>query len=261
MDSGVLYISADDKYLTEAKRSAQSVKNQMPDTPTAIITETSSPGGVFDVVIERDDLKSSVVDKSDHIHRTPFDRTLYLDTDTYVTQPLDDIFDVLDHYDIATALEKGEHYDIALPPSVAHRQGGVIAFNNTQAVMELFELWRKIYYRQRQEGHISDQPPLTKAVLESGVSIHTLPVEDNCLIYYGERLEGDVRIVHGHGNLPEYARILNSSSQHRIFSSLFDNKIAFVDSSSLNYLELMYYSLKVDGVRATIERIQKALEQ
>jgi len=259
MDSGILYISADDSYLTEAKQSAQSVKSQMPDTPTAIITDTSSPGSMFDVVIERDDLTSSVVVKSNHIHRTPFNRTLYLDTDTYVTQPLDDIFDILDHYDIATALEKGEHYDIGLPPSVAHRQGGVIAFKDTQRVTELFELWREIYARQREEGHMSDQPPLTKAVLESGVSIHTLPVEDNCLIYSGERLEGDVRIVHGHDELAELARALNNSSRHRIFSSLFDNKIIFVDHDSLNHIELVYYSLKMDGLRTTIKRIGRAL--
>lgn len=258
MDSGILYISADDSYLSEAKQSAQSVKNQMPDTPTAIITDTASPGSMFDIVIERDDLNSSVVDKSDHIHRTPFNRTLYLDTDTYVTQPLDDIFDILDYYDIATA-STGEHYDIGLPPSVPHRQGGVIAFKDTQAVMELFELWREIYARQREKGRMSDQPPLTKAVLESGVSVHTLPVEDNCLIYLGDRLGGDVRIIHGHDDLAEYDRILNNSSRDRVFSSVLDNRIIFVDHDSLNHIERLYYSLKTDGLRTTIKRIGRKL--
>lgn len=261
MDRGVLYISADDAYLDEAMQSAQSVNKHMPDIPTAIITNTSSPGDMFDTVIKRNDLRSSVVDKSDHIHRTPFQRTLYLDTDTYVAQPLDDIFDILDHYDIATALEKGEHYDIGLPPSVAHRQGGVIAFKDNQKVGELFELWREIYARQRQEGHMSDQPPLTEAVLESGVSIHTLPVEDNCLIYYGERLEGEVRIVHGHEQLSKYAYKLNAESRHRIFTSLFENKIEFVDSDSLNHVELLYYSFKLDGVRETISRVARVLRR
>lgn len=259
MEKGILYISSDDEYLSEAIRSAHSVSQVMPELPIAIITDTSSPGGVFDIVIERNDLESSVVDKCQQIHRTPFQKTLYLDTDTYVARPLEDIFDLLSNYDLITGLEKGRHYDIGLPPSVPHRQGGVIGFDDNQRVSQFFEFWRNIYAEQREKGRMSDQPPLTKAVIQSDVRVHTLPVEDNCLIYYGERLEGPVRIIHGHDDLAKHARKLNEKTTHRIFLSLFDNRIIFGDTESLNPIELFYHSLVLDGFQQTTKRIVKKL--
>jgi hypothetical protein len=256
MSRGILYICADDEYLNEARSSARSAADQMDDTPIAIITDADSPGDVFDIVIQRDDLQSSVVDKSDHIHRTPFERTLYIDTDTYVAAPVHDIFDVLDHADIATALAANRHYDIGLPQAVPHRQGGVIAFRDNDAVQNAFKRWREIYADQRDQGQISDQPPLTKALTGCDATVQTLSVEDNCLVYYGERVQGAVRIVHGHKDLKRRAEKLNKITRRRVFTSILDSEVVFVDQESLTRPEMVYWSVRSDGVLATVQRIK-----
>ena len=52
MEEGLLYISADDAYLDDARESAQSAKAVMPETPIGIITDSDTPGDMFDVVVE-----------------------------------------------------------------------------------------------------------------------------------------------------------------------------------------------------------------
>lgn len=259
MSQGILYVCADDQYLDEAQDSARSVADHMDRIPIAIITDTDSPGDVFDIVIERDDLQSSVVDKSNHIHRTPFDQTLYLDTDTYVTAPVHDIFDTLDHADIATALAANRHYDIGLPQAVPHRQGGVIAFHDNDAVRGAFNYWREIYAGQRNQGRMSDQPPLTKALVESNTTVQTLSVEDNCLVYYGDRIQDTVRIIHGHKDLKRRAEKLNKITRSRVFTSILDSEVVFVDRKSLTRPEVVWWSVRSDGVLTTVGRIKNQL--
>ncbi len=104
---GVVYVATGEKFVTEALISVRSVKKQMPGLPIALFTDLQDlvghpPEGV-DAVFHLTQVTNSCLDKMYPLVDSPYDRTLFLDTDTYLCDRVDELFDVLDHYDIAAA--------------------------------------------------------------------------------------------------------------------------------------------------------------
>src|SRR5262245_8759959 len=89
---GVLYIATGSRYLAEAEHSVRSVKRMSPDVPVAIISDHLPSCDLFDVRQELPNPEYSFIDKIAALTRTPFERTLFLDTDTFAIAPLDEIF-------------------------------------------------------------------------------------------------------------------------------------------------------------------------
>jgi alpha-N-acetylglucosamine transferase len=83
----------------------------------SIRTDSDVSERVFDEVVVRD-VQKEFADKPTFFAETPFRKTLYLDTDTYVTTPVDDVFELLDSYRIAAAIapNRATHW---LPSQIA----------------------------------------------------------------------------------------------------------------------------------------------
>src|SRR5688572_13104221 len=107
-DCGVLYIVSGVEHINLAIRSAQSVKKTNPNMPIHLFADIEKQNFQFD---EQANLFTSWENipnphsrsKVDYMARTPFERTLYLDTDTRVICDLTDVFNLLDQFDIALA--------------------------------------------------------------------------------------------------------------------------------------------------------------
>jgi hypothetical protein len=236
MERGAVYVAVGDRYRQEAADSAKSLKAQMPGLPVALFTDEegdASALGPFDVVAEMDEVAGNRLDKIRHLDRAPFERALFLDTDTYVCAPLDDVFALLDRFDIAlahAARRTHEHYPPlpGVPDAFPEFNSGVIAFRNAPGAGAAFAAWADLYvralgsawYRRHRETRpftLQDQHHLRKALYESDLRIATLPPEYNCRLMPGF-VNGPVRVVHGrHSDLPAVARRLNSTSSRRLF--------------------------------------------
>lgn len=133
----------------------------------------------------------------------------------------------------------------------------MIAFKLNDTVRDLLERWRTIFAEARKRGEFSDQPPLTRATIESDATVQTLPVEDNCLTYYGERLQGPVRIVHGHrpDRLAEVASELNRTERNRVFRSHLGLHVEFVDSESMTRIEGILFSFRNERIYILLRRV------
>ena len=96
---GVLYIAVGEAYVAEARQSAASVKAVMPDVPVTLITSRPQPGTIFDrvIAITQNDYRST--DRARLLLLSPYERTLFLDTDTYVCAPVDELFTLLEKAD------------------------------------------------------------------------------------------------------------------------------------------------------------------
>ncbi|MFC1830915.1 hypothetical protein ACFL0S_02710, partial [Thermodesulfobacteriota bacterium] len=101
---GVVYIATGEKFVEEALISAQSVRKCMPEMAIVLFTDLAelvdNPPEPVNSVVLLSDVRKSCLDKMYPLLDTPFDRTLFLDTDTYVCDRIDELFEVLDHYDI-----------------------------------------------------------------------------------------------------------------------------------------------------------------
>lgn len=221
-DRGILYVASGKTYKAEALRSAHRIGN-ISDYNLALVTDSCSSVdlSVFDTTIELD-LDQSWGCKPEAIAETPFEHTLYLDTDTYVVDrsALVDLFDLLDNgIELAAAHDThltAEHFynissETTVPPTYPWYNTGVLAFNSDET-MELLESWAAYQRKfETQSPGINDQEAFRHAVYELGCSPHVLPCEYNYRVPFFGVLRGRARILHGSGsNYEEIAAKVNS---------------------------------------------------
>jgi len=97
-DKGILYIATGDDFVKEAEISAQSVSKAMPNIPIAIATD-ARPEYKFDHVVNISKPHYGFQDKITQMSRSPFDKTLYLDTDVFVNTDVNEVFELLNEFE------------------------------------------------------------------------------------------------------------------------------------------------------------------
>lgn len=200
---GVLYIAAGDAHTTAAVRSAESVRRTNPDLSIHIFTDsgrTVDPVFTSHGPIGDGHYRSKV----DYVGRTPFHKTLYLDSDTRVLVNIEEVFDMLDHFDIALAHAHRRNHQNTLqewtrpiPYSFPQLNGGVIAYRRTPAVDALLEDWKNAFHSA---GFKKDQVTLRQLLYESDLRINVLPPEYNVryqkTLWTWKRKEAEPKILH-----------------------------------------------------------------
>jgi len=183
-DQGVLYVATGDQYIEEATFSASILKKIMSEIPTCLITDEAVAHPIFDQVItigKPTDVKRF---KIDAMSRSPFTKTIFLDTDCYVCKDISELFDALKSYDIAATWGSSLanlHPD--MPDYLYGYNTGVIAFRDDALCNKFFDDWLTIYERYRtipitesnKQILDGDQPAFHEAVLTSRAKILTLP--------------------------------------------------------------------------------------
>lgn len=227
-DKGIVYIATGTKYVDEAVVSARSAKEHMPDIQITIFTDSAIRkddfGGLFDTVIAMSDPDGSCRDKIRPLIDTPYDKTLFLDTDTFVCCPVYDIFEMLNQFDIALAHAPDRYqYDLPdLPECFTELNSGVIAYRRNAGVIELLKQWETTFYEMLDNDAKShrDQHSLRDTLYRSDVRFFVLPPEYNfrtiCPNFAGKHCM--VKILHGrHTDLSKVAARLNRSVRARVF--------------------------------------------
>lgn len=231
-ECGGLYIASGREHVEEAVESARSLRATMPDLSRTLIG-THDPGvGVFDDVKLMDDPEYGFGDTVYYTPDSPYERTLYLDTDTYIHHPVWEVFELLDRFDLAATHGGygrrrwlGERVGDALEPlpvpdAFSEFNSGVVAYRDTDRTRAFFERWEEIYVQHREReleegGDVGDQPALMQAVYETSVRVATLQNGYNCRVPRANYLNTPVKIVHGDVDNPaEIARRLNQREEY-----------------------------------------------
>jgi len=274
-DRGIFYIATGDQFVAEAERSAQSVRNALPEVPIAIATDVE-PDFEFDHVIEIDDPDYSFTDQIANLHLSPFDRTLHLDTDIYMDVSAGELFDVLDRFDIAVAHNHNRSaYDPpGVPNSFPEYNTGVVVYNNNDVIRAFTESWDKVYDQLYDGSNPQNQPSFRKALYESNLRIATLPPEYNLMLRYPGHAIGEVKLFHGrlldidtpgagkHTDVEKAAEKINASTTHRVFTQLGGITIHSNNTSnSINRIRMGIWRHGIIGAcRRGISKISKRLE-
>lgn len=223
VDKGIVYIAFGDKHVKEAMTSAKSVKNHVPNIPITIYTNLDlATGDCFDAVEKvtpTDDVKEC---KMAYLSKTPYEHTLFLDTDTYVCGDISELFLLLNQFDLALAHTPGRdqipYFNLGIPTCYPEFNSGVILFNRQCIEEKLFSDWLRFYRDLRGVKNI-DQPSLRKAVYYSKLRVATLTPEYNCRLPVPTYLKNQVKIIHGRCNdFMKVENMINRFTGMRIFN-------------------------------------------
>lgn len=218
---GFVYVATGDHFVGEAAVSAQSVKAHNPE-PVCLITDQPCANPVFDHVILRPDLRRDVSAKL-AMDACPFERFIFLDTDTYIAAPLGELFDVLDAFDLAVpAALGGYHYELpGCSPAFREHSTNVIAMKRGPALEAFMVRWRQ-YFAEYENvmGREWDQRSFRRAAYETvNLRLCSLGDEYSLSPYPGGLLCRDVRIFHGRppAALREMERETNRRAGYRVY--------------------------------------------
>lgn len=207
LTKGFLYVVIGQKYHQEVLVSVRSLRKQT-QLPIAIITDDATfKSEWFDIIIHEPALYRGYGTKIPGMMRSPFsDKTVFIDTDTFVADNVDGIFDLLDYFQFAMSLDLVGHSEMFIrsvrPDFKLRLEGvlhefhtGVIGYRNGDSrVMEYLAHWDRVH---RELGFKSDMPSFREAFLDLPVSIGILPNEFN---FYGTATGAvafnKVRILH-----------------------------------------------------------------
>jgi len=157
--------------------------------------------------------------------RSPFEKTLHLDTDTYIATDCSDVFEALDLFEVGVVHDpwRSDLKVETLPQSLPTLNGGVIAYRRTPAVIEMLESWPRIHQEKFAAHTKQNQPSLREAVYRSKARVLILPPEYNLRVWHPVVIGGfaKVRILHDRRNdLAKLAALLNSGHKPRFFGRI-----------------------------------------
>ncbi|MEO0759417.1 MAG: hypothetical protein AAFY78_21375 [Cyanobacteria bacterium J06648_16] len=229
---GYLYVASGDRFVREAMNSAQSLRNVDETANITLVTDKAVDSELFDHVIVRpanpQTYKHGLLYKVAHIYQaSPYDETLFLDSDTYICERCDHLFDLLEFFDVAIApdptdVNRARPSESAKPLKATDIYNtGVILFKKNQRNAELFGRWLELYQRKLDQGTVgreNDQTSFMEAWLPSAAKIYVLSQAWNARTPFFFTLNQSVKIIHGrHKDIEAIRAKLNKPhpSRHR----------------------------------------------
>jgi hypothetical protein len=275
---GVIYIATGERHVAEALVSAKSLKTHMPHVAVTLYTDQSVVASDVDDVVAF--AADGYLSRIPVLEGSPYERTLFLDSDTYVCGDLAGLFTLLDEFDIALAHSPTRAiYEVeGIPDSFPEFNAGVIAYRRSARVKAALRDWADRFARfqeQRGRGEIRwlrpegkriythDQGALRAALYRSRLRIATLPPEYNCRFTEPGIVDGPVQILHGRGpDLAEVAAAFNATTARRGYEQraghLRVTRYPEPDSDAYS-LGNIRYTLRRRGVRWTAEAAVRRL--
>jgi hypothetical protein len=275
--TGFLYIATGEDYIEEARISAQTVDKHHPDIPICLMTDQDVTDAIFDKVIILDDPAYGFQDQIYNLDRTPFSRTIYLDTDIYADDSIEDVFDILDQFDMAVAYNHdGKAWPVSdVPQSFPEFNTGVVAYRLSNEFLDFLSLWEEIYVSKREEdGTMRNQPTFRQAVYESDIRYATLRQEYNCAFWTPGFAVGKVKLFHGrlqsvdgpgageYFNAETAVDIINQTEEPRVYTQLGGISIhtnrtdSLLHQARLSYRKHGLKHVIVEGIKFFRDKIQ-----
>jgi len=274
---GVIYYAVGEKYLTEATESAESLKSNN-NIHVTLFTDQNPESNIFDNVIEVESKGSPFLDRIKCFLQSPYEKTLYMDTDTIVAGDIGPIFEMLNRFDIVARLDPfrntaGEHWgddqtNINVPQAFPEYQCGVFGYRDADCIKDLFIMWEE-RYSEVVETDLIDQPFFREAVYHTDVHIGTLPSEYNLLVNNMNCLQNEAVIFHFNGGyskdvtLPIIGTATKSQVMDKINSSYPSRRVVYpsrlgrtkvLPEPKKSLLLKLYRSLITDGVEQTVKK-------
>ncbi len=241
MKQGYVYIAyKKDRYFKQAVVSAMSLKKVDPDAHVTLFTDLDKKAECFDDYRDlneprADQTHDNVFEKKFlNIHRTPYERTFLVDTDTYFLDNCRGLFQLLDHYHFCLTPAnaympiKGLREPYEPIEGLVPYNSGILLFRGSMEVSSVFQLTYK-YFIERRWIHRTKRFDIyfTLALAQSPVKVYSLPNIFNARIGSHIALNGPVKILHAAGQgyvAPEIYEEVGEAINQRITGRYWDPK-------------------------------------
>lgn len=232
MEKGYIYVATGLKYIQEGEQSARTLKEVAPHAHITLITNEPYTSTVFDEVKvinytnkDKDDRKEGYLFKVIGFLESPYEKTIFLDTDTFLCDGLDDVFGMLDFFDVLVC---HDYYDKALVKYEGQPVAGFypyntgfVGFKKSERTMAFLKIWEEVYSKEF-DDFWGDQHAFMKALLLGDVKLHVLSSIYNFRFLNNVAILKDekVKMVHGRCSMAEFRTIeheLNKDTDQRVW--------------------------------------------
>ncbi len=230
MKRGILYIATGKSFVEEASKSRLSLKQTDPDLPACLITDKESASieaaKNFDTVQIIDNPTYTWQDKLIPLKNSPYEQTLFLDTDTLVIDSVEEMFETLDHFEIGYAhasFRAWNDYNFGVPISFAEPNSGMILYKKSERFDNFVDAWFERYVKQVKDENGKygpDQPTFRYSLYVSDLRLVVFPPEYNWRTIFPGYVGGaaKAKILHGREpTLSHAAKKINASNKPRVF--------------------------------------------
>ncbi|MEM6963162.1 MAG: putative nucleotide-diphospho-sugar transferase [Bacteroidota bacterium] len=228
MKTGYLYIATGEKYINEALRSLRSLKQVVPHAHATLITNEEVTVTAFDAVqvvafesSASEDWKQGILYKVLGLQASPYQKTFFVDTDTYFTSSCHHLFDLVEYYDLLICQDQARNPKVVVNDATVEGyeafNTGVMVYQNNATIKALFKKWLEVY-KEKFKIYPHDQPPLMEALLYVNAKIYALPLEYNFRFGFYGYLRDEVKIIHGRPqSFKTYAQAINRAPIARVW--------------------------------------------
>jgi len=188
MSKGYIYIVSNSvggnrkiNYINEAIFSAKSLRKVEPNANICLFTNKEIENDVFSEIKIVD---MSLRCKQYYLDKSPYEKTIYIDSDTYINHNIEDMFVILDKYDIIACNDYARKRTFPIPEymnipyAFSEINGGILGYKKNKNFDTFLNLW-KLYYEKYKSITEYDQPSLRIALWESNINLYILPIEYN----------------------------------------------------------------------------------
>jgi hypothetical protein len=196
---GAVYVAFGQKYVDEAAASATSLRTHNPNLPICLISDSREAVHNFDTHVYAERQSPAIRGKLE-IFKSPFERSLFLDSDTLVFAPLDEVFELLEAFDMVFQQDSsGYHYKLdGVPHAFPEPSTAVLGFRKSVKMDRFAASWAKYFDAYTSiMGREWDQRSFRHAIYTSDLRHSVLPPEYNFMPYFPQYAMGDLKIMHG----------------------------------------------------------------
>lgn len=239
-EAGYVYaVCGTRKYVDEVLTSVRSLKKHDPEAHVTLIVDADTPVAddelsAFDHVVvvpgrftEEDTWKDKLLFLVRHVYASsPYAKTFYLDSDTYLLGNCRGLFPLLDHFDLSLAHATNDRHKVTVSgveiEAYTPYNTGVILFRKNEAVRDLFARWLSCYEARLTElPH--DQPAFMEALALSPCTTYVFHNNWNARLIFPEKYRGKVMILHTRDHdLDTVAARINVRNRTRLWLSGID---------------------------------------
>lgn len=236
-DRCFFWIASGGRFLDEAVLSAITVRQSMADIPRFLFSVDRPPNqNIFTECYALDIQRTGgwYLDSTRYmlhalrlLEKDGYRRVIYMDTDTYVIDPVNELFDLPLLFNFSGTRAPGRkttaHIDSYFPSSLFPEYNMGV---NPMYVPSAISLWKTaldLYEKSATQYGDNDQGPLRDALLwhlanDEDFRMFTMPQEYNCRFIMPMFLNGRVKILHGRSHvMGEVANEINSREGMRLW--------------------------------------------
>lgn len=223
---GYLYAATGKQFTDEAAASVRSLRRFNPQVHVTLITDNPCVYAEFDdiqiVDFDSSDInwKKGLLYKALALQNSPYEKTFFVDTDTYFTEECAELFELLEYNDILIAHSPADVSKVVIDGKEIEGyhpyNTGVVVYKKTPEVVQLFKDWLAAY-QEKFDIYPSDQTPFMEALLKNKVRLYVLLPFYNFREHFMVSLPpGRVKIIHGRPrDVLDLERRINENIGHR----------------------------------------------